>query len=167
MTGRPSAYSAGLADIVLALLAEGLSLSEICRRDDMPARSTVHQWIADNVDGFTDKYARAREAQADRFADEIVEIADDSTNDWVERKRGKDTVTDLDYDHVQRSKLRVDARKWLMARMAPKKYGDRVAAEITGKDGKDLLPAETDPSRIALALLSVLQAAKSAPTAKE
>ena len=65
--------------------------------------------------------------QADHFADEIIEIADDASNDWMERER-KDGSTEavLNYEHVQRSRLRIDARKWLMARMAPKKYGDKI-----------------------------------------
>ena len=130
--GRPSKYSDGLAEEICGLLAEGQSLAEICRRNDMPARATVYRWLADD-DGFRDRYARAREAQADRFADEILEIADDATNDWVERHQGGETIRVVDHEHIQRSRLRVDARKWLMAKLAPKKYGDSVA--LTGGGG--------------------------------
>src|SRR4051794_16693229 len=65
---------------------------------------------------------RARAAQADHFADEIIAIADDTSGDWIER----DGELMVNHEHIQRSRLRVDARKWLMARMAPKKYGDKV-----------------------------------------
>lgn len=158
--GRPSAYDLQTAEAILVLLAEGQSLSEICRRDDMPARSTVSLWIANNVEGFADKYVGARDAQAEHFADEIIEISDDGRNDWVERNAGDgETGVVVDHEHIARSKLRVDSRKWLMARMAPKRYGDRITAEHTGADGKDLIP-EADPSKIALAILSVLRGAK-------
>jgi hypothetical protein len=134
--GRPSKYSDGLAEEICGLLAEGQSLVEICRSAAMPARSMVYRWLAAN-EGFRDRYARAREAQADRFADEILEIADDARNDWVERQQGEETIKVVDHEHIQRSRLRVDARKWLMAKLAPKKYGDSVA--LTGGDGGPLV----------------------------
>lgn len=123
--GRPSKYSAALAQEICGLLAEGQSLAEICRRDDMPSESMVYRWLAADLE-FRERYARARESQADRYADEIIEIADDGTNDWMERRQGEETITIVDHEHIQRSKLRVDARKWLMAKMSPKKYGDRM-----------------------------------------
>jgi hypothetical protein len=96
----------------------------------------VYRWLAADG-GFRDRYVRAREAQADRFADEIIEIADDATNDWMERRQGEETVRVVDHEHIQRSRLRVDARKWLMAKLAPKKYGDSVA--LTGGGGGPLV----------------------------
>jgi hypothetical protein len=88
------------------------------------------RWLAQHAE-FRDQYAGAREAQADYYAEEILEIADDGSNDWMERN-GK--VVE-DHEAINRSRLRVDTRKWLIARMAPKKYGDRVVAEHVGKDG--------------------------------
>ena len=134
--GRPSKYSGSLAEDICGLLAEGQSLAEICRQNDMPARSMVYRWLAADG-GFRDRYVRAREAQADRFADEIIEIADDATNDWMKRRQGEETVRVVDHEHIQRSRLRVDARKWLMAKLAPKKYGDSVA--LTGGGGGPLV----------------------------
>lgn len=157
---RSAPYDPDAAEVILGLLAEGRSLKEICRRDDVPARSTVSLWIAHNIEGFADKYAGARDAQAEHFADEIIEISDDGRNDWIERNVGDgETIVVADHEHIARSKLRVDSRKWLMARMAPKRYGDRITAEHAGADGKDLIP-DTDPSKIALAILSVLRGAK-------
>jgi hypothetical protein len=85
---------------------------------------------------FRDQYARAREIQADYWAEEIIEIADDGTNDYIE-KENKDgsTYEAVNSEHINRSRLRVDTRKWLMARQAPKKYGDRLTAEHSGPDG--------------------------------
>lgn len=147
--GRPAAYAPQVADEILQLLAEGLSLSEICRREDMPARSTVNLWVAHDTEGFADRYARARDAQAERYAEEIIEISDDGTNDWVARRQGDETITAADHEHIQRSKLRVDSRKWLMARMAPKRYGDRMSTELTGKDGAALIPTTLDDRELA------------------
>jgi hypothetical protein len=134
--GRPSKYTETLAEEICGLLAEGQSLVEICRRGDMPSQRTVYRWLA-AADGFRQSYARAREAQADRFADEIIEIADDATNDWMERRQGEETITVVDHEHIQRSRVRIEARKWLMAKLAPKKYGDSVA--LTGGGGGPLV----------------------------
>jgi hypothetical protein len=77
------------------------------------------------------QYARAREVQADTLVDEILEIADDGTNDWMARE-GKDGEAGwaLNGEHVQRSKLRVDSRKWFASKVAPKKYGEKL--ELAG-----------------------------------
>jgi hypothetical protein len=85
----------------------------------------------------------ARELQADYLAEEMLEIADDGRNDWTKREDGIDAVN---AEVVQRSRLRVDARKWLMAKLQPKKYGDRIAQEVTGGDGLPLVPVLTSPS---------------------
>ncbi len=120
--GRPSLYTDALAAKICRRLAEGESLRAICVDKGMPSAETVRRWLLDNED-FCAQYVRAREVQADRFAEEILEIADDASDDWAVDKDGKKT---LDHEHVQRSRLRVDTRKWLMARMAPKKYGDKM-----------------------------------------
>lgn len=119
----------------------------------MPGRTTVLRWLA--TDGaelgthpdlavFRGQYARACEDRADAIADEILEIADDASRDYPEHEdRDGNTVSAFDAEHVQRSKLRVDARKWLLAKMAPKKYGDRVQAEVSGPGGASVPVAMT------------------------
>lgn len=94
----------------------------------MPSKSAILKWLTEHPE-FVDQYARAREAQADHFAEEILEIADDASNDWMERKGEGDESGGwaLNGEHIQRSRLRVDSRKWLMSKMAPKKYGDKLA----------------------------------------
>lgn len=135
MAGRPSDYSRETATAICVRLGLGESLREICRGDDMPDKSTVMRWLASHQE-FRDQYASAREAQADYFAEEILEIADDGTNDWMERQNGDGTTYEVENREVlNRSRLRVDTRKWLMARMAPKKYGDKVTQEHTGPEG--------------------------------
>jgi terminase small subunit-like protein len=134
--GRPSDYGPDIAAHICAEIAAGKSMREICRADGMPDMRTVFRWLAAHAE-FCQQYARAREAQADYMAEEILEIADDATNDWTKREDGSDAVNT---EVVQRSRLRVDARKWLMAKLQPKKYGDRIAQEVTGGDGLPLVP---------------------------
>jgi transposase len=133
---RPSDYSPKVAERVCVAIAEGYSLRQIAAREGWPDRSTILRWLNKHAE-FRDQYARAREMQAEHFADEILEIADDGSNDWIERKRQDGSIEIvLDHEHVQRSRLRVDARKWLLSKLMPKQYGDKV--EVTGKDGGPL-----------------------------
>ncbi len=122
--GRPSLYTDQLAAKICRRLAEGESLRAICADKAMPAISTVMGWLFDgNHNGFSEQYARAREAQAEIRADEIVDIADDDTNDFTADKDGKLVANS---EHIQRSRLRVDARKWIAAKLLPKRYGDKL-----------------------------------------
>ena len=83
------------------------------------------------------RYTRAREAQADKFFREIIEIADDASGDYVTTGDG---MTIVDHENIQRSRLRVDARKWAAARLAPKKYGDHISHDVKGS-GANFQPA--------------------------
>jgi hypothetical protein len=122
-------------DRICELLADGMSLREVCKLEGMPNRSTVFRAIAVDAE-FRDQYARAREAGLEVMADELLDISDDGRNDFVERDLGDGVVTQqLNSEHIQRSKLRVDTRKWLLSKLAPKKYGDKITQEHTGADG--------------------------------
>lgn len=129
--GRPSEYSDEVADVICNRLVEGESLRRICMGDDMPSAAAVFRWLASN-ERFREQYACAREAQADTYADEIVDIADDGANDYM----GEDEK--YNGDAVARSKLRVDARKWVASKLKPKKYGDK---QLVGSDPDNPLPA--------------------------
>lgn len=118
-----------------------MSLREICKLPGMPDRHTVIRWLLTREE-FRAQYAQAREAQADALFEEVVEIADDGRNDWMARQDAGDReLYELNGEHVQRSRLRVDARKWAAGKLAPKKYGDKVLAEVSGVDGAPLAPA--------------------------
>lgn len=123
--GRPTIYSQTLAAIILDRLAEGESLRSICRDAEMPSRPTVYGWMLDNVQGFSAQYARAREMQAHALADETLQIADDGSNDWMERNDPDNPGWIANGEHIQRSRLRVDARKWAASKILPKVYGDK------------------------------------------
>lgn len=126
--GRPAVYTEEIADEICRLLASGESLNAICKSEHMPARSTVYLWIVNNTNGFSDKHARAREAQQWAFADDIVEMADrDRICEKVTIKAdGSEEIVRL--DQVDRSRLQVDSRKWLMARLARRTFGEKPAA---------------------------------------
>ena len=82
---------------------------------------------------FRDQYARAKAAGIDTLAEDIVDIADDGTNDWIERlKDGAPAGYEFNGEAARRSQIRIDARKWLLSKLAPKKYGDKVDHEHTG-----------------------------------
>lgn len=102
----------------------------------MPSKGTVFRWLA-TMPEFQDQYARAREAQAETHADDMMEIADDARNDWM---KAADEEGGLGYklngEHIQRSKLRIDTRKWIASKLKPKKYGDKI--EHTGPEGGPL-----------------------------
>ncbi len=88
-------------------------------------------WLFDGEhEDFMDQYARAREAQAEVRADEIVDIADDESGDFTTDEDGKRVVN---HEHIQRSRLRVDARKWVASKLLPKRYGDKL--QHTGEGG--------------------------------
>jgi len=131
MTGRPCSFTTEIGDTICKRIAAGESLRGICRDEDMPAASTVFGWLAGSNEAlrpFMEQYARAREIQADALVDETLEISDDASNDWMIRE-GKDQEPGyaLNGEHVQRSRLRVDTRKWFASKVYPKKYGDKVA----------------------------------------
>lgn len=96
--------------------------------NDLPAVSTIMLWLANDKD-FSEQYARARETQADLLADEIIEIADDTVNDSKFTENGE--IENKEW--INRSRLRVDARKWKASKLAPKKYGDKVDVTTGGE----------------------------------
>jgi hypothetical protein len=132
-------YSPEVVDRICERLADGVSLITICKDEAMPSKSTVMKWLADKDPQYDDlraKYKIAREIQELHIYEELKDIADDSSNDYMERTlKNGDTVLALNIENVHRSRLRVDTRKFLLRVMNPKKYGDRVVNELTGKDG--------------------------------
>lgn len=135
--GRPSSYSPEIADAICEELANGAVLYRICKeRDDFPDTRTVYRWMEANEE-FRRKYARARERQAEYFADQIITISD--------------TATD-----AQLARLQVDARKWHASKTAPKRYGDRVMQEhdLTDKAAEAMKPA--DPNDVARSIAFIL-----------
>lgn len=116
--GRPTVYKKSLANRICDRIAEGESLRSICRDSDMPHVQTVRRWLADdNKKDFRAQYIRAREEQADYYADVIVEEADKAK----------------DRDSAAAAKVKVDARKWVASKLKPKKYGEKLDIDQTSE----------------------------------
>lgn len=140
-TGRPSDYTVELGSAICARLAEGESMRKIAKDDSMPCTRTMFNWLRDHEE-FLQQYEISKAECADMYAEEIIEIADDSANDYVDvtDENGAAGATRLNTEHVQRSRLRIDSRKWVASKLKSKKYGEKVTQEIGGVDGK---PIET------------------------
>ena len=132
--GRPSEYTPELGEQLLDRLASGEILRAICDDPDMPYRRTVRRW-RDESPEFAARYAHARAIGLDQIAEQTLEIADGATD-----------------ANVQSARLRVDTRKWLVAKLAAKKYGERIAHEVEGSGGGPVRlehGVDTDPDRLA------------------
>lgn len=132
MANGTTLYSEDTAAEICHRLSIGETLRQICRSPGMPAASTVCLWVTDDREGFAERYARARELGIEAIAEEIIEISDDGSNDWMTRegKDGEGTSYAVNGEHVSRSKLRADSRRWLLSKLRPEKYGDRL--ELAG-----------------------------------
>lgn len=104
---------------ILEGLAEGKSLRSVCREQGMPSASAVIRWASLEPE-WAEQYARARAIGDDAMAEDIQEIADDQERDPQDRK------------------VAIDARKWLLGKRQPKKYGDKT---LVGSDPDNPLPA--------------------------
>lgn len=140
-TGRPTLYSDDLVATIINRVAEGEAIRQICRDPEMPNRSTVYKWLDENEE-FSNRYTRAAALRQDELFDEMFDIADDSTNDWMERE-GYEQVNG---EAIARSRLRIETRKWALAKMQPTKYGDKIA-HVGGDPKKDdPIQLEVSPS---------------------
>ena len=117
--GRPSIFTNELAAEICASIERGHSLRRACQADSMPSARTVHRWLHENED-FRQQYARSRAIQTEVFIDQIVDLADAVANETEPAK-------------VQAAKLAIDTRKWVAARMLPRRYGDRIDLKQDGE----------------------------------
>ncbi len=114
------AFNPAVAEEICQRIAAGERLNAICADPRLPDIPTVSAWVLDDTDGFAARYERARMIQALIWTDEILDIADRGDGDWKETARGMVA----DSEHIQRAKLRVDARKWLLSKFLPKQFGE-------------------------------------------
>lgn len=124
--GRPTIFTQELADKICDQLSEGISLRTVCLADDMPSKQTVFSWMRTQK-GFVDQYARAKEESADAMAEEILDIADET---FETIKHGAEKKSSA---YAQAHRIRIDTRKWIMSKMKPKKYGDKLDVTSDGK----------------------------------
>jgi hypothetical protein len=123
-----SVYSEALAQEICDRLAEGESLNEICRSPGMPTDQTVLNWVDEDRDGIARRYARARSRGFEKLANEVLLISDapcEGPNGYADNAL------------VQKQRLQVDSRKWLLSKMLPKIYGDKI--ELSGDASAPLI----------------------------
>jgi len=118
--GRPSTYSSDRGKAICWSLTEGESLRTICEQPNAPTRTTVYRWLEDNEE-FRGQYTRARERYAELEGESLIALADAATPQTV-----------------QVVKLQIDTRKWILSKWLPKKYGEKTALELLGKDGRPI-----------------------------
>lgn len=136
-------YDQARADRICDALAGGSSLRKAAEAEGM-SHATVLLWVREHSH-FADQYARAREAGYALLADELIQIADDGKNDTYTDDDGN---VRTDQDVVSRSRLRLDTRKWLLSKMLPKVYGDKLTQEHTGPNGGPIQAEVTKIERV-------------------
>ena len=148
--GRPSTFSHKLADAICASIAAGKSIRAIAKDDGMPSATSIFKWLREH-DSFAEQYARAKAEQAETLADEIAEIADANPKTVpVYAKDGELLEIKIDTAFEQWRRTRIDARKWVAAKLLPKKYGERVAVDHGGSIELTVSIASADDLRAKL-----------------
>jgi hypothetical protein len=151
--GAPRRYDRHeVGDYIIGELAKGRSLLNICTVDPgVPDTATFLDWVEkDDPAGIALRYAHAREVGYRLMADEILELSD-KKGEWVEVQdldvdgrpllgadgmpTLKKVFMPLNSDVIAHTRLQIDTRKWVLAKMLPKVYGEKVQQEHTGKDG--------------------------------
>jgi hypothetical protein len=115
-----------LAEAVFEGMRSGLSAHKACLKIGLP-QSTLARWLDDDVT-LAEEYTRAREDLIELIASEIMELSDMDVGEQPDGRK--------DWAAVQKHKLQVDSRKWLLSKLAPKKYGDKL--ELTGDPDRPL-----------------------------
>ncbi len=134
--GRPSEYTQEIADSICEELALGKSLRTVCASDDMPAIKTVFNWFRAYPE-FLQQYARAKQESADAMGEDALYISDTPQVGIVRTVKADGSVEEREEDMLGHRRLQVETRKWLMAKMKPKKYGDKI--DVTS-DGEKINP---------------------------
>lgn len=126
--GRPSKYSKELAEaICIQIATTHLGLDDICSRNaGFPVPSTIFLWLTKHPE-FSEMYEQARVQQCHVMADQIIKVAFDDTRDDLDTENGLRCNTEW----ISRSRLKVDALKWLLTKLMPRKYGDKIQNETT------------------------------------
>jgi hypothetical protein len=126
--GRTTTYNPDIARVMCEQLSEGIPLRQICRENEgFPAWRTIYDWMGRDPE-LAAAIARARDVGYDAMAEECLDIADNGSNDWMERldPEGIPVGWQVNGDSIQRSKLRIETRLKLLAKFNPKRYGDKI-----------------------------------------
>jgi hypothetical protein len=118
---------------VCARIINGEAMREILKDEDLPHFSTFLLWVSQDL-AKSEQYAQAMHVRSELLFEETLDIADNGSNDWMENKDPNNAGYKFNGEHFQRSRLRVDTRKWYLSKLNPKKFGDRVQNDITIKE---------------------------------
>jgi hypothetical protein len=149
--GRPKVLTEDDFTEVLEGLMDGLSLTEVCKRPRLPSVKTVLQRVVRERSGFGEAYAQAREVGLLRMEDQLLQLSDDAGVGEEDPK--------LANAAVQRARLQIDARKWVMSKQNPRRYGDRVALGGDSETGPIQI-SNADAAREVAMLLATAAARK-------
>jgi hypothetical protein len=149
----PIPFDQDVATAICSLIITGSSLNSILKRHGPSGTVPTERWCPDytviarwrrEVPAFALEYERARLDRTDYHAEEMLDISDDTSNDYME-KQGKngESYDSFNGEAVARSKLRVDTRKWVAGRLNPKVYGEKTTTELTGPNGGPLQTEQT------------------------
>jgi hypothetical protein len=128
---RPTEYSFRLSEVICERITAGQTTSEVCRDPAMPQWHVLAKWRREHED-FNRRYTIARQSCCELWADEIIEIADDARNDYIVRSDGRRV---FDRESFERSRLRVDSRKWTASKVLRHVYGDKSEVDLRTPDG--------------------------------
>jgi hypothetical protein len=115
-------------NVLTQISEEGLALRNILMQNGMPSSQTFYKWLEDQ--NKSKQYARATEIRAEKLFDEIIDIADETSNDTYTDETGKEYTN---HEVINRSRLKIDARKWVLSKLNPKKYGDKIDHTTDGE----------------------------------
>jgi hypothetical protein len=149
---RKGGYTLALARKICDRVAEGDSLAAIAAMPGMPSRRTMRGWLVEHPE-FQALYGPARELWVQSVAEDIADLAGRAQQiaEDAARNGGNPNAA------IAALRVEIDAKRWLLSKLAPAVFGDHSAVELSGAGGKDLIPAETDNSKLALAILTILR----------
>jgi hypothetical protein len=113
------------------MIAEGLTLPKILNEPDMPCMSNVMRWVHTHPE-FAKMYDTATQVRAEVMVEEMTDISDDTSQDHLEETWNGKTYTVENKEFVQRSRLKIETRKWIASKIKPKKYGDKMQLDHEG-----------------------------------
>ena len=145
--GRPSKFSQEIADLVCERMAKGETLRSVCReiqKEDpgFPDCTTIRSWALNDINGFYQQYAQAREMGLDAMAEDLLDYAATPSEnaETIIRPSG---VQITRKDAIDRSRLVVDTKKWYLSKIAPKKWGEQMRMYVErDKKAKEMTEEE-------------------------
>lgn len=143
--GQHPSYTLEMGIRVCEAISESqMGIKKLCLENDwMPSATTIKKWVREDAreketdkEGFATLYARAKDEQADSLVEEMLNIADDKTKDTVATEFGESGNAVA----VARARLQIDTRKFIAAKLKPKKYGEKLDLTTDGKEIQSLVP---------------------------